>query len=62
MMINPITAVAIAKAIQADRLAAAEATRRARLARRAGPRRRTSLATTPFEVALDDGDLISVRE
>jgi hypothetical protein len=60
MMINPITAVAIAKAIQADRLAEADASRRARAVRRG--RRRGPSGLTPIHVVPGDDDLVAIRE
>ncbi|HEX2153698.1 MAG TPA: hypothetical protein VHL52_06950 [Acidimicrobiia bacterium] len=60
MMINPITAVAIAKAIQADRLAEADASRRARAARRG--RRRSPMSPTAVHVVPGDEDLVAIRE
>lgn len=47
-MYNPITAEALARALQADRLARAEAARRARRARRGGRRHDMEL-TVPVE-------------
>lgn len=49
-MFNPITAEAMARAIQADRLAQADAARRVRRARRRGRRHDIEVTTFPEPV------------
>lgn len=58
MLYSPITAMALARAIQSDRLAEAEDVRRARLG---GSRHRSPPGSTPVMTPINDPDLGGFR-
>lgn len=61
MLYSPITAMALARAIQSERLAETEEVRRARHARLGGARHRSPLGSTPVMTPINDPDLGGFR-